>query len=378
MAEATPLASRDRRSTLDAIQIDLNAKMVLVSGPRQVGKTTLAKQLLKDESGYLNWDIADDRTRILRQELPPSDLWVFDEIHKFKGWRNYLKGLWDGRTPRQRILVTGSARLDLVRRAGDSLQGRYHLHRLLPLSVAEVGGTQEALEQLFRLSGFPEPFYSGSERTARRWSRDYRTLLARDEITTLDRIDDLDRLELLMLRLPDCVGSLLSLNALREDLEVSHKTIARWMTALERLYALFRITPIGGPKIRAIRKAPKHYHFDWTVVENDAARFENLVACHLLKYVHREQDREGRDLDLQYFRDRDGREVDFIVTEKAKPILAVECKLNEAPLDRSVRYLKERYPSCAAWQISREAKKDYQTPEGIRVGPAIALLRDLA
>lgn len=378
MTSETARTRHDRSAQLEAIGADLERKMVLVAGPRQVGKTTLSKQLPGGVEGYLNWDVASDRSRILARELPATQFWVFDEIHKFKGWRNYLKGVWDGRETGQRVLVTGSARLDLVRRAGDSLQGRYHLHRMHPLSVAELGGHQDALDALLRFSGFPEPFYSASDLEARRWSRSYRTLLVRDEVTTLDRIDDLDRLELLMLRLPDCVGSLLSLNALREDLEISHRTITRWITALERLYALFRITPIGGPKIRAIRKAPKHYHFDWTLVENEAARFENLVACHLLKYVHCEQDQRGRELDLQYFRDRDGREVDFIVTEKRKPILAVECKLGEAPPDRSVRYFKERYPNCAAWQISRSAKKDYRTPEGIRVGPAVALLRDLA
>jgi uncharacterized protein len=367
----------ERSYLIPAIRKDLERKMVFVAGPRQAGKTTLAKQIPGGAKGYLNWDIAAHRTKILRRELPDNDLWVFDEIHKYRGWRNYLKGLFDGREARQRILVTGSARLDLYRRAGDSLQGRYHLHRLHPLSVAELGGGQDALDDLMRLSGFPEPFFAHSEREARRWSREYRSLLVREEVTSVERVDDLGKLELLMMRLPECVGSPLSLNSLREDLEVSHKAVARWVAILERLYAVFRISPIGSPRIRAIRKAPKLYHFDWTLVENDAARFENLVASHLLKYVHREQDQEGRDLDLGYFRDRDGREVDFIVSEKRKPILAVECKLSENAVDRSVRYFKERFPGCETWQVSLKAKKEFRTPEGVRVGPAVALLRDL-
>jgi predicted AAA+ superfamily ATPase len=367
----------ERSYLLPAIRKDLERKMVFVAGPRQVGKTTLAKQLPGGEKGYLNWDVAADRAKILSRELPNNDLWVFDEIHKYRGWRNYLKGLFDGRESSQRILVTGSARLDLYRRAGDSLQGRYHLHRLHPLTVAELGGDQSALDDLMRYSGFPEPFFARSERESRRWSREYRSLLVREEVTSLERIDDLGKLELLMMRLPERVGSPLSLNSLREDLEVSHRAITRWVAVLERLYAIFRVSPIGSPRIRAIRKAPKHYHFDWTLVENEAARFENLVASHLLKHVHREQDQEGRDLELGYFRDRDGREVDFVVSEKRKPILAVECKLSETTADRNVRYFKERFPTCEAWQIARTATKEYRTPEGVRVAPAIALLRDL-
>jgi hypothetical protein len=352
--------------------------MVFVAGPRQVGKTTLAIDLLGGRDGYLNWDVAEHRERILRRELPPGDFWAFDELHKDRGWCNWLKGVYDGRPEGQRILVTGSARLDLYRYSGDSLQGRYHMLRLHPLSVAEVGLTSPAeLRQLLDLGGFPEPFLGGSEVEARRWSREYRNLLVREELTSLERVDDLGRLELLMLRLPELVGSLLSVNALREDLETSHKTIERWIGILERLYALFRIPPLGAPRLRAIRKARKHYHFDWSVVRDDAARFENLVASHLLKWVHWVQDSEGRDLELRYFRDTDGREVDFVVVERRSPILLVECKWGDAPLDRGLRYLEARFPGARAWQISATGTKDYQTSEGIRVAPALTLLRML-
>ena len=213
--------------------------------------------------GYLNWDIAEQRERILRRAMPPVPLWFFDEIHKYRTWRNYLKGLYDGRPDGQQILVAGSARLDLYRYSGDSLQGRYHLIRLHPLSVAELGIQSVAdFAKLLRLGGFPEPFLSGSEVEARRWSREYRNLIVREEVADLERIQDLGNLELLAIRLPELVGSLLSLNALREDLQVSHKSVRTWVRALERLYALFRISPFGSPQIRAIKKAQKHYHFD--------------------------------------------------------------------------------------------------------------------
>ncbi len=371
--------SATERYLVPQVLADLRRKMVFVAGPRQVGKTTLARGLPGGAEGYLSWDVPEDRERILRRELPPGDLWVFDEIHKYRLWRNYLKGLYDARRrPRQRILVTGSARLDLYRYSGDSLQGRYHFLRLHPLSAAELGLTTAAdLERLLTLGGFPEPYFGGSEVEARRWSREYRNLLIREEVTSLERVQDLGRLELLMLQLPERVGSPLSINALREDLEVSHKTLSTWLAILERLYAVFRLPPMGAPALRAVKKAQKAYTFDWTLVPDPALRFENLAACHLLKWVHFQQDSQGRDVELRYFRDLEGREVDFVVTERRRPVLMVECKADDAPLDRSLRYLKARFPDCPAWQLSARGARDYQTPEGIRVAPALALLGQL-
>ncbi len=372
-AMATP------RRYLDAqVRGDLERKMVFVAGPRQVGKTTLAQSLPYAKRGYLNFDIAPDRERILKRELPASPLWAFDEIHKYRQWRNYLKGVYDGRPKGQRILVTGSGRLDLYRFGGDSLQGRYHLLRLHPFSAAELKFTTRAdLQQLFILGGFPEPFFGGSELEARRWSRDYRTLLVREEVTSLERVQDLGHLELMMLRLPELVGSPLSINALREDLQVSHKTVASWLQVLERLFAIFRLAPFGAARIRAVKKEQKHYHVDWSTIPDDAARFENLVACHLLKWVQYEQDANGRDLDLGYFRDTDRREVDFVVTERRKPIRFIECKLGDRDVDVGLKYLAKRFPQAEAWQISLNGTKDYVGALSIRVAPALTLLRDL-
>jgi uncharacterized protein len=361
-----------------AVRHDLARKMAFVAGPRQVGKTTLALALPGAREGYLNWDVAAHRERILKGELPPGRLWIFDEIHKYRRWRNYLKGLYDARPRRQRILVTGSGRLDLYRFGGDSLQGRYHLLRLHPFSAAELRLARAAeLMDLLQLGGFPEPYLSASETEARRWSREYRTLLVREEVAALERIQDLGHLELLMLRLPELVGSPLSVNALREDLQVSHKGLAAWLAALERLYAIFRISPLGAPRIRAVKKQQKHYHLDWSVVPSEAARFENLVACHLLKWVHFEQDTRGRDLDLRFFRDLEGREVDFVVVEGRQPRLLVECKWADAAPDRGLRYLKARFPKAEAWQLAATGTRDFQTPEGIRVAPALELLKSL-
>jgi predicted AAA+ superfamily ATPase len=370
--------SVQRRYLLSQVRQDLARKMVFVAGPRQVGKTTLALSLPGAAAGYLSWDVAEQRERILKRELPSSQLWIFDEIQKYRSWRNLLKGFYDGRRRGQRIMVTGSARLDFYRFGGDSLQGRYHMLRLHPFSAKELAiRTSAGLGDLLKLGGFPEPFLTGSEVEARRWSREYRNRLVREDVAGLERIQDLGNLELLALRLPELVGSPLSINALREDLQLSHKTVDGWLKILERLYAIFRLAPFGAPRIRAVKKEQKHYHFDWSLVPSDAARFENLMASHLLKWVHFEQDARGLDLDLRYFRDTDGREVDFVITERRRPQLLVECKWGDAEVDRSLRYLKARFPEAEAWQVSATGRKDYITPEGIRVSPALALLNRL-
>jgi predicted AAA+ superfamily ATPase len=361
------------------IKRDLLKKMVFVAGPRQVGKTTLARSLPGAQAGYLNWDVAEHRAQILAGELPATKLWVFDELHKYKRWRNYLKGVYDGRRSGQRILVTGSGRLDLYRFGGDSLQGRYHMLRLHPLSVAELGiASTPRLLDLLKLGGFPEPYFSGNETEARRWSREYRSRLVREDVASLERVHDLGQLELMMMRLPELVGSPLSLNALREDLQVSHKAVSAWLAILERLYAVFLLAPFGAPRIRAVKKEQKHYQLDWSLVSSEGPRFENMVACHLLKWVHHQQDTLGRDVELRYFRDTDGREVDFVVTDRNKPVLLVECKASPGDVDRSLRYLRAKFPRADAWQITASGTKDFVTPDGIRVGPAIKLLADLA
>lgn len=370
--------SRYPRYLQPSVAEDLTRKMVFLGGPRQVGKTSLGKQLIPDANAYLNWDVAAHRALILKQQLPATDAWLFDEIHKYRLWRGYLKGLFDLHGNSKRILVTGSARLDYYRFGGDSLQGRYHYLRLHPFSVAELGiKTQDDFEQLLRLGGFPEPFFSGSERQARRWARDYRDRLMREEVTSLERIDNLGQLELLVMRLPELVGSPLSLNALREDLSLSHRTVGNWIDVLERLYAIFRIAPFGAPRIRAVRKIQKHYHFDWSLVQNEGARFENLVASHLQKWVHWQQDVEGRDAELRYFRDTDGREVDFVVMVGGQPVSFIECKLADGEVGGGMRYLKQRFPQVDAWQVTARTARDYLTREGVRVAPVLRLLEGL-
>ncbi len=370
-----------KRYLEDQIRSDLTRKMVFVGGARQVGKTTLAQSLIEQQSEYLNWDIPDHRHAILQQKLPDTNLWVFDEIHKYTQWRNFLKGLYDQqkalRTMR-RILVTGSARLDFYRHGGDSLQGRYHYMRLHPLSVAELDlKSQPELTDLLRLGGFPEPYLGGSEDEARRWSREYRVRLIEEDIRSLENLKDLGSLELLTHRLPALVGSPLSVNGLREDLQVSHKTLENWLTVLERFYTIFRLSSFGAPAIRAVKKMRKHYHSDWTLVADESARLENLVACHLLKWVHFQQDTLGQETALQYFRDLEDREIDFVITENGIPIQGVEVKLSETTLSKPLIYFSKKFPTCQMFQIHLQGDQDAVGPQGIRIMPVLTYLQTL-
>lgn len=369
-----------KRYLSNQIESDLERKMVFLSGPRQVGKTTLALSLLKGNKGYLNWDTPEGRDAILSRNFPvKSPILVFDELHKYRSWRNYLKGIFDLPSRKSKILVTGSARLDLYRRGGDSLQGRYHMLTLFPLSYMELGLTKvKQLKDLLSLGGFPEPFFSGSLDEARRWSREYRTRVLRDEVSSLEQIVDLGNLELLMQRLPALVGSPLSLNALREDLQVSHGSIRRWIQVLERLYYIVRLSPFGSPKIKAVKKEQKHYHFDWSVVPELGFRFENLVAIHLLKWVVFMQEVKGLDYELRYVRSERGEEIDFVIVENGKnPIRAIECKLDDQSPSTFLRRFCSFFPKCDTYQISLNGKKSYQTPEGIKLGPARMILEQL-
>jgi hypothetical protein len=198
-----------------------------------------------------------------------------------------------------------------------------------------------------------------------------------EDLRGLESIHDIGSLERLMIRLPDLVGSPISLNALREDLQVNHRTVARWMDILERLYALFRLSPFGAPKIRAVKKEQKHYHLDWTLSPKDAQRFENLVAVHLKKWVDFERDAHGRDIELRYFRDVEGREVDFVIVENRFPLRFIECKWGDDGVSQVMRFLRERFSQADFWQISAVGKKDFKTTDGIRVCPAWVFLRDL-
>jgi len=391
------------RRILPHVEEDLRKKMVFVAGPRQCGKTTLAREILGKQGGsYYNWDVDSHRSALRRGEIDEaSRLWVFDELHKFKGWRNWLKGVFDLHREAHAILVMGSARLDIYSRGGDSLQGRYFFYRLHPFTFSEYLGlapvedldsipglsrttpprASGALKDLLTLGGFPEPLFSGSARIASRWRLGYAARLVREEIRSLENLRDLDRVELLYERLPATVGSVLSINSLREDLQVAFETVRSWIRVFDRIYGTFRVPPFGFPRIKAVKKEQKLYLWDWPRVENVAARFENLIAFHLLRLVHWLEDVEGVKAELRFFRDTVGHEVDFVVLRNSKPWLAVEVKLDDRPLDPGLKYLLARVQIPYAFQVSLEGTRDWRPQDiggaRIRILPAARFLASL-
>jgi predicted AAA+ superfamily ATPase len=387
-----------RRYLETPISMDLNEKMVFVAGPRQVGKTTLARHVLASSGPgiYLNWDNRDDRREIRAARWPAGKaLLVFDELHKWSAWKGWIKGEFDKHRDRLRFLVTGSARLDVYRRGSDSLQGRYHHYRLHPLSYGELigvdlskvpvpgkelsiptEGNQDVVRGLFEYGGFPEPYLAQSGRTLRRWQKERLERFFREDVRDLESIRDLSSLQLLADLLPERVSSLLSLNSIREELEVSHRALTLWMDILDRLYYVFRVRPFSSSRVRSLQKMPKAYLWDPSLVPAPGPRFENLVALHLLKFVHYLQDREGYDVDIHYLRDRAGHEVDFLVTSGKKPWFAVETKLSASGVDPSLIYFRERLKIPWAYQVLMQETRDVEE-DGIRSLPAHQFLAAL-
>jgi hypothetical protein len=380
MIERTPI-------TLIKEIIETFNKMAFVSGPRQVGKTTLAKRYQEhfEQGLYLNWDNLPHQKRILSDPLffekenrdPKKPfLVVFDEIHKYARWKNYLKGVYDEYKDEFRFLVTGSGRLELYKKGGDSLLGRYFSVPLFPLSLGELRGkltnlkdfrkaladpppsskeNSEFYQGLFQFSGFPEPFSRGTGAFYRRWFAERKTLLLREDIRDASAIREISLLEHMAHLLPERIGSPLSLNALKEDIGVAFETVRDWLLLLEQFFYLFRLAPFTGRLARTLRKESKAYLFDWVEVEQESLRFENVVALHLLKAVRLWKAMGDVPIGLNYIRDKEKREVDFILSERGKPFCLIECKASEEDLSPSLLYFQRKLMVPCAIQLLHRA-----------------------
>jgi hypothetical protein len=385
------------RYLTEAVTEDLHEKMVFVGGARQVGKTTFAVDLLGkrfQSPAYFNWDNRTDRREILASRWPgDADLIILDEIHKLRGWKTLLKGEYDRLKEKYRFLVTGSARLDVVRHGGDSLQGRYHYYRLHPFSLAEVLGRSGALKPfeevsiapavsipefdgLLEFGGFPEPLFRQNARFLRRWHNEKIERMFRDDIMSIEQVRDLGRMKILSDMLPERVGSLFSANAVREDLDTGFKAVSNWLVVLESFYYHFRIRPFVHRWIRSIKKEPKLYLWDWSEVSEPAARFENLVAGHLLKLCHFLYDRDGLRADLSFLRDVDKKELDFLVSVDGKPWFAVETKLSDENVSAATQYFREKLKIPFVYQVLRKSGV-HRLSQGVRVISADRFLAGL-
>nr|WP_315183199.1 ATP-binding protein [uncultured Albidiferax sp.] len=351
----------------DRIRRDLRKKMVFLVGPRQVGKTTFSQLLLAEMGGqYLNYDVAEDR-RLIEAQLwdQRSPLLVLDEIHKMPQWKSWLKGVVDGKPTGQQLLVTGSVRLDTFRQTGDSLAGRFFALRLHPISVREwtthSGATPEqALTHLLERGGFPEPCLTDANEDAERWRRPYFDGLVRHDVLEFSRLQEVGSMRLFAEMLRSRVGSPLSLASIARDLHLSPVTLAKYLDILQALFIVFVVRPWHRNIARATLQAPKVYFFDTGLVLGDAGlRFENMVACALLKQVEWQQDAQGKSVGLHYIRTKDGAEVDFCLSEGDTLTDLVECKLTDAKPHRALVRFAEEWPQARATQLLRDLRNGH-------------------
>ena len=351
----------------DRVRLDLAQKMVFLTGPRQVGKTTLSQHLMVQTGGqYLTYDVAADRALILKQRWrPQAALLVLDEIHKMPHWKSWLKGVYDGKPAAQRLLVTGSARLDTFRQSGESLAGRFFGIRLHPISVrewCEQTGAQAdaALTHLLERGGFPEPCLAASLEQAERWRRQYFDGLVRDDVLEFSRIQEVNTIKLFAQMLRSRVGSPLSLASMARDLAVSPVTLKKYLDILEALFVVFVVRPWHDNIARSVLQAPKVYFYDTGLVEGDEGiRFENLMATALLKHVQWQQDVLGQETGLHYMRTKDDAEVDFALSEKKQLTQLVECKLSDDKPHRGLRRFALQHPGAEASQVVRNLRHSY-------------------
>ena len=373
-----------RRYLYEHIKRDLSKKMVILTGPRQIGKTWLSKELMKEFKNpqYLNYDHFDN-ARIIRSQSWSlnTDMLVLDEIHKMEGWKTFLKGVYDTRPQNQAILLTGSSRLETFRQTGESLAGRYFHFHLNPISVKEMEGLMEpseALSLLGRLGGFPEPFLSGSEAEASRWRNQYYTDLIREDILEFSRIHEIRAIRLLLELLRERVGAPLSYTSLSEDLQISPNTVKKYIDILESLCIIFSLRPFHTNVARSVLKEPKIYFYDSGYVKGEEGiRFENTCAVSLLKHVQYLQDTVGEDLSLHYIKTRIGKEVDFAIAKKGKLHQIIEAKLSDNTPSPALSYFIKRMPDTTGHQLVQNLRQE-ENRNGIAVASASKWLAKLS
>lgn len=350
---------------------DLEKKIVLLVGPRQAGKTWLAKNIATQfkNSLYLNYDQVSDRQIIKKQSwLDNTDLLILDELHKMPDWKNYLKGLFDTKPSTMRLLVTGSARLDVYDKLGDSLAGRYFRHRLFPFSLAELkkSDNESDIEHLMLRSGFPEPLLAQDQTQADRWRMQYVNSLLSTDIFEFDKVQNLKAMHLIFDLLRSRVGSTISYQSLSEDVGVSAATVKKYIEILEALFIIFRITPFSKNIARSILKEPKIYFFDTALVDgDDGAKLENFCAFSLIKHVYAMVDYEAKPYKLHYLRTKEGKEVDFALVKDKQMECMIGIKTSNNKISSPLRYFSTKY-DIPAIQLVQNLRAEHQI-QGIQL-----------
>ena len=366
----------------DALARDLGHKVLLVTGPRQCGKTTLSR-MLADDHQYLSHDLAEHRLLLADKAWDRrAGLVIFDELHKMDGWKAWLKGIVDVEGMPPALVVTGSARSSAFRKVGDSLAGRHFEFRLHPFDLKELAAQAERpageiFERLMLVGGFPEPYLDGTARFHARWRRSHVDLILKEDLVTLTAVRDVQSIETLIELLRSRVGSSVSAASLARDLGKSAHTVRHWLGLLEDLYVVFKVVPWHRNVARALLKEPKYYFFDNAmVIGDDGARLENLVACALHKDIERAVDVDGDEIALHYVRDKEGREVDFVLVRGGRPCALVEVKWSEAERAPALRrFFADEAPRRL--QVVGTLGRARSFPDGDRVEPAAGFLAKL-
>lgn len=369
------------RTYLPFLQETLSKRsvMLFLMGARQVGKTTLSQLIAGSYTAntYLNWDIDEHREMILSgqrfiekifplERIGPKPLVIFDEIHKYPLWKNFLKGFYDRYKDAYSIIVTGSAYLNVFQKGGDSLMGRYLPYTIHPFSVGELSPhpldhlyrspfsvSEENIDSLERFGGFPAPFLQKDELWYNQWKRTRRSQLFREDIRDITRIHEISQLELFASLLPYQSGQILNRSSYAKKLQVSIQTIGRWVETLQQFYFAFTIYPWTANIPHSLIKEPKVYLHDWSLVEDQGSRFENMVAVHLKKSVDFWSEVGYGEFNMYFLRDKQQREVDFLITRDQQPWLLVEAKTSEQRASPHLYYFKERTKTLFSLQVTR-------------------------
>lgn len=355
-------------STLITHHLAHYSQMVFLSGPRHVGKTTLAT--LQSPSVYLSWDTLQGHKQFMAEiPTPVPPMITFDELDKLKNWKNSLKGFFDCHKEETKILVAGSTALNRYIPGNDSLMGRYFLYRIHPLSVAELLRTEfptapiappqrvetDTLEALLRFGGFPESFIKQDALFYQRWQNLRTEQMLKEDIRALSQVIDLDQLALLTLHLQNQTGQLVNYHNLGNKIQVSDQTIRRWITLLESCFYCFTIKPWGKNISNALTKMPKIYLYDWSVIQDPGALLENFVASHLYKAVQFWTDMGFGKYDLYFIRDKAQNEVDFLVTHNNEPWFLVEVKASyKSGISKALFHFKEKLKVPHAFQVAAD------------------------
>jgi len=360
------------RSLSQIIQQEAKNKIILLSGPRQSGKTTLARHLFKSFD-YFNVDAAEDRERLYKKYWDRKvEAVLFDELHKMPEWKRWLKGIYDteGNTPR--IIVTGSAKFETFQKVGDSLAGRFFSYHLHPLDIKEGvrywnKSPDKVFQRLMKCSGFPEPFLEGSEEFYRKWQKSHLDVILRQDFLDLYSVRQIKMLELLLDFLKPRISSTVSYASLSRDLQVDQKTVKSWLGMLENIYAIFSISPYHKNIARSLLKEPKFYFYDIVRAQHTGPRLENLVACALLKEAQMLQDQKGYQTALHYLRTKDGDEIDFCLIVEDKPVIAIEVKKADDQPSPAFKVFRSFLENTTKVQLVHELKREFTTQEGIQV-----------